>query len=212
LGYDDDMLSIENLACIKGGRPLFKGVSFNVGAGELFHIEGENGAGKTSLLRILSGLSRPEFGCVLWNGLDIVDSREVYLDQVLYLGHHPAIKDSLTVLENLRFSIRLSGVDVEEAVLQQILSEVSLSERLHLPARFLSQGQRRRLVLAKLWIQRNKPLWILDEPFTALDVNAIALLVNRLEEHLTAGGSIILTSHQPPEVADGFVRSIGLGR
>lgn len=173
------------------------------------HIQGFNGSGKTSLLRILAGLSNQESGKVLWNGADIRESREDYTANLLYLGHQPAVKDDLTVSENLSVSSRLAGYVSPERDIKAALDTVGLGKRTGLPARVLSQGQRRRLALARLWLDHRR-LWILDEPFTALDVHATALLESRIEQHLKEAGMVVLTTHQLPSISDEFLRVLNL--
>jgi heme exporter protein A len=204
------MLKVDALACQRGGRRLFENLSFMVGPGELVHVQGVNGSGKTSLLRILTGLSMPDVGEVRWMELDIRQSRDSYVAQLLYLGHHPAVKDDLSVEENLQVSSRLAGVDPTAADIGNALEATGLKNRAKLPARVLSQGQRRRLALARLWLDR-RTLWVLDEPFTALDVHAARLLEQRMEQHLSEGGMVVLTSHQRPLIAERYLRILSIG-
>lgn len=204
------MLEVERLACQRGGRWLFRDLDFTLAAGEMLHVQGINGSGKTSLLRILAGLSVPESGRVSWQNVAVEDAREEYVAKLLYLGHQPAVKDDLTVIENLMLTCRLAGTDVSLPGVVSTLETVGLSRWVHSPARILSQGQRRRLALARLWLDV-RPLWILDEPFIALDIEAAALLENRLQSHLAGGGMIILTTHQRPAVAIQCLRMVSLG-
>jgi heme exporter protein A len=203
------MLNVLGIECRRGGRALFSDLTFAIHPGELLHIQGVNGSGKTSLLRILAGLSRQEVGEVRWNGADVRESREDYAASLLYLGHQPAVKDDLTVAENLSVSSRLAGLDLSPRAMSTALDIVGLGKRTGLPARVLSQGQRRRLALARLWLDR-RPLWVLDEPFTALDMHATALLENRLEQHLMEGGMVVLTTHQPPVIGEEYMRVLSL--
>lgn len=203
------MLELVGLACLRGGRRLFEQINFEVGPGELVHLQGANGSGKTSLLRILAGLSSPDAGEVRWRGEDIRKTRDAYVAEMLYLGHHPAIKDDLTVHENLLVSSRLAGLDPEAETIRTAIDVVGLAGRATLPARVLSQGQRRRLALARLWLDV-RPLWILDEPFTALDVHATRLLEAKLEEHLSQGGMVMMTTHQPPSISPDYVRTLSV--
>jgi len=145
----------------------------------------------------------------LWHGADIQTSREDYASNIIYIGHQPAIKDDLTVLENLSFSLKLNGVDEDIQQLNEALERVGLLRRKHLPARVLSQGQRRRLSLARLWLDQ-RPLWILDEPFNALDIQANKLLEDHLQQHLLAGGMCILTSHHTPKIEKKFLKVVSL--
>lgn len=203
------MLTVLGLECRRGGRPLFRDLTFSVRPGELLHIQGANGSGKTSLLRILAGLSRQEDGAVRWHGADIRESREDYAASLLYLGHQPAVKDDLTVAENLAVVSQLAGLQPSREAMAIALEQVGLQRRTGLPARVLSQGQRRRLALARLWLDP-RPLWILDEPFTALDIHAAALLEFRLEQHLETGGMVVLTTHQPPSIRADYLRILSL--
>lgn len=204
------MLQIDALSCQRGGRRLFDRLSLVLEPGELVHLQGANGSGKTSLLRILAGLSIPASGVVRWNGVDIRECWDDYVSQLLYLGHQPAVKDDLTVQENLRVNCRLAGHEPAAPSLHAALEATGLLGRANLPARVLSQGQRRRLALSRLWLE-NRRLWILDEPFTALDVNATRILERRLESHLAAGGMVILTTHQQPDIAEEYLRILGVG-
>lgn len=203
------MLELIGLACQRGGRNLFQQLDFVAQAGELVHVQGANGSGKTSLLRILTGLASPAAGEVRWRGLNIHDARDAYVAEMLYLGHQPAIKDDLTARENLVVSSRLSGLHPSRDQLLAALEAVGLGGRAQLPARVLSQGQRRRLALARLWLD-TRPLWILDEPFTALDVHATSMLEERLTRHLVQGGTVVLTTHQPPVIPQALLRILAM--
>jgi heme exporter protein A len=203
------MLEVRGLECLRGGRRLFGDLTFKVCPGELLHVQGTNGSGKTSLLRILAGLSRPDDGEVLWQTAGIGESGDEYVSKLLYLGHHPAVKDDLTVIENLLISSRIAALDPAHEEFRSALEKTGLGKHTGLPARVLSQGQRRRLALARLWLD-DKPLWILDEPFTALDVQATALLEGRLGEHLTRGGMVVLTTHQRPDIDEARLRVLRL--
>jgi heme exporter protein A len=159
-------------------------------------VLGANGSGKTSLLRLLCGLARPESGVVSWNGRDVRQSRDAFNADLLYAGHAPAIKDDLTALENLRFGLAQSGITATQARAQTALTQFGLDASGGVMARALSQGQRRRVGLARLALAASKPLWILDEPFTALDREATQLVQTHLEAQLQRGGSVVFTSHQ----------------
>lgn len=202
------MLYANDLACVKGDRPLFRGLSLRVAPGRMLRVAGPNGYGKTSLLRILCGLSHPESGEIRWNDVSIREDRESYHRDLLYLGHAAALNDLLTPLENLRFTCSAGGDHVDEDACIDALVRIGLAQQLDLPARVLSQGQRRRVGLARLFIESERKLWILDEPFTALDVAAVADLATTLSDHCAAGGMVVLTTHQdapfatPPEVLD----------
>ena len=193
------MLTARGLSCVRGERPLFSGIGLDLAPGEWLHVRGENGAGKTSLLRILCGLSPPAGGEILWND---EPAREDFRRDLLYLGHHGAVKEELTPLENLRLSAALDGRDLPEAEALSALVRFGLRGREELPVRVLSQGQKRRVLLARL-VTRKARIWILDEPFTALDVKAVDMLSGLISEHLAGGGMAILTSHQPLPIPHG---------
>ena len=189
------MLTAQGLACLRGDRLLFKDLGFVLEAGSLLYVLGENGSGKSSLLRMLCGLLMPEQGEILWAGKSIKSHAEQYLPNLKYLGHLNGLKDDLTALENLQMGARIAGQDVTAAAALAALTAIGIARCANLPVRVLSQGQKRRVALAALWLSRS-PLWILDEPFAALDVAATEVLAARISEHLAAGGMTILTSHQ----------------
>lgn len=190
------MLEVESLACLKGDRLLFRDLALRLQAGELVRIAGPNGVGKTSLLRLVTGLALPEAGEIRWRGESIRREREAFHRELLYLGHAPAINDLLSPLENLRFACAAAGDDVDAETCMQALVRIGLENQLDLPARVLSQGQRRRVSLARLFLSGQRALWVLDEPFTALDVKAVADLAQALSDHCAAGGMVMLTTHQ----------------
>ena len=190
------MLEVSNLACSRGDHPLFSGLSFQLEAGELMQVQGENGKGKTSLLRTLCGFMQPEAGEIRWRGGNIADLGEDYCAELLYLGHHNAIKDELNALENLQISCGLAGVELDEKEAVIALRRIGLKGRELLPVRVLSQGQRRSVALARMLVSR-APLWVLDEPLTALDVGVVGMIQGLLGEHLVRGGMVIFTTHQP---------------
>ena len=189
------MLTAQGLACVRGDRLLFKDLGFALEAGSLLYVLGENGSGKSSLLRMLCGLLMPEQGEILWAGKSIKSHAEQYLPNLKYLGHLNGLKEDLTALENLQMSARIAGQDVTATAAIAALSAIGIARCANLPVRVLSQGQKRRVALAALWLSRS-PLWILDEPFAALDVAATEVLAARISEHLAAGGMTVLTSHQ----------------
>ncbi|MCX8085582.1 MAG: cytochrome c biogenesis heme-transporting ATPase CcmA [Rhodocyclaceae bacterium] len=201
------MLTARHLACVRGERRLFSGLDFAVGAGQWLHVQGENGAGKTSLLRILAGLAPPAAGEILWHGEPIGRLGEDYRRELLFLGHHSAVKEELTPLENLLFAARLDECALSEAAALKALARFGLKGREALPVRFLSAGQKRRVLLARLAVRQAR-LWILDEPFTALDVKAVDMLSALIVEHVEGGGIAILTSHQTIPLPGGQVLKI----
>lgn len=190
------MLEIRQLACLRGERLLFRNLEFSVAAGELLRIVGANGIGKTSLLRMLCGLVMPEAGEVRWRGDAIASVREDFHRRLLYLGHAAAFNDLLTPLENLRFACRVGGDLAGEDDCQRALERIGLAAQMDLPCRVLSQGQRRRVGLARLFLAGHRPIWMLDEPFNALDVAAVADLAACVDAHCAAGGRVLLTTHQ----------------
>ncbi len=204
------MLESIDLTCVRGDRTLFSGLNFNIQPGELLHLKGHNGSGKTSLLRILSGLMLQAEGEVRWNGENIRKLRDEFQKDLLYIGHLPGIKGDLTALENLRVNNALGGNSISEDSAWKALGKIGLKGREDLPARVLSQGQQRRVALSRMLVS-NAKLWILDEPFTALDVKAVAMLQNVLEDHIKNDGMIILTTHQEFSVSNVEVRMLHLG-
>lgn len=204
------MLEADNLECIRGERRLFHGVGFCLEEGELLFLQGRNGAGKTTLLRMLCGLSQPEAGEIRWKGNNIRRLAEEFRAELCYLGHLNAIKEELTPLENLLASARLAGETLSEDDALDALEQVGLIGREDLACRYLSQGQKRRVALARL-VKERRPLWILDEPFVALDVNAVAWLAGIIGGHLQRGGLAVMTTHQPVEIPAGTVHQLRLG-
>jgi heme exporter protein A len=188
------VLEAADLECQRGGRVLFRGLSLAAAPGELLRIAGPNGAGKTSLLRILCGLLTPAAGEVRWKGEPIGALREDYARHLVYLGHAPAVKDDLTAAENLEIACRVAGLETTRRALAEALERFGVPEGPLLKR--LSQGQRRRAALARLALSAEVPLWLLDEPLTALDARAAASLESMLAEHAARGGAVVFTSHQ----------------
>ncbi|OGS90813.1 MAG: heme ABC transporter ATP-binding protein CcmA [Gallionellales bacterium GWA2_60_18] len=203
------MLEVSNLACSRGDHRLFSGLSFTLHPGQIMQVQGANGSGKTSLLRTLCGFLMPDEGTVSWCGGDIREQDDEYHAAMLYLGHSNAIKDELSALENLRISTGLSGGELNEKDAVAALRRMGLRGRERLPCKALSQGQRRRVALARLLVSDAR-LWILDEPLTALDVGAVAMIEEMIAEHLARQGAVIFTTHQPMQVAGTEMRSLSL--
>lgn len=201
------MLTATGLSCVRGERRLFAGLDLMVGPGEWLHVQGENGAGKTSLLRMLASLSPPADGEILWRGEPIRTLGEDYRRALLFLGHHGAVKEDLTPFENLMLAAQLDGAPLDEITSLKALARFGLRGREDLAVRFLSAGQKRRVLLARLAV-RNAALWILDEPFTALDTKAVDMLSELIEEHLAQGGMTILTSHQSMPLPNGRILNL----
>jgi len=183
---------------------LFSGLELSAQAGEWLHVRGANGSGKTSLLRLLAGLSQPAEGEVQWNGEPIEREAQAYRRDMLFLGHHGAVKEELTGAENLELASELDGAELPQAEALSALRRFGLNGREDLPVRFLSAGQKRRVLLARL-VTRKAKLWILDEPFTALDTKAVAMLGSLVTEHIAQGGTAVITSHQAVDIPGGKV-------
>ncbi len=201
------MLETTALACERGGLRLFAGLAFTVAPGGLLRVRGANGSGKTTLLRTLAGLTRPAAGAVRWRGNPI---DEEFRREMLFLGHAPAVKDELTVAENLIFSARLSGLNFSEVNIKNALEQLGIARLADLPARYLSQGQRKRAALARLALSASIPLWLLDEPLAALDSAGIGQVSALCAAHLASGGMLVLTSHQDVAIASAAAQSIEL--
>lgn len=190
------MLTANGLACERGERLLFRDLGFELGRGEALLVVGGNGRGKTSLLRILCGLSAPVAGVVRWRGDPLNKAHEQYGREMAYLGHANGIKDDLTPMENLRIAAALNGRELDSGTATAALEQVGLSRCMDFPARVLSFGQRRRVALAGL-MTAGALLWILDEPLTGLDVEGVAMVERMIRDHVMAGGLAIMTTHQP---------------
>ncbi|KDB77622.1 heme ABC exporter, ATP-binding protein CcmA [Bordetella bronchiseptica CA90 BB1334] len=189
------MLEAMDLGCMRAERPLFKALALHVAPGECLFVRGRNGSGKTSLLRILAGLTRPARGKVLWQGLGISQPGSGYRGQFFYVGHADGLNGELSAAENLRALQSASGDAHRPAAIACALRDTGLEGKEHLPVRALSAGQKRRAALARL-LATFRPLWILDEPVTALDATAHAWLARAMDRHLREGGAIVATSHQ----------------
>jgi heme exporter protein A len=205
------MIEAVDLTCERGERLLFSGLSFSAENGTLLRVAGPNGTGKTSLLRMMCGLLEPTGGEIRWKGGNIRKLREEYWKDLAYIGHLNGVKDDLTVRENLRVSVRVAGRSATEAQLAQALDAVGLAGFEDTMARFLSQGQRRRVALARLYVSEAVPLWILDEPFTALDVRGVAHLSALIARHIENGGTVVLTTHQEVPVDAARRKRVDLG-
>lgn len=194
------MLSVSDLSCVRGDKRLFAGVSFSLKAGEWLHLQGDNGTGKTSLLRIVCGLAHANNGSIAWQGQDISEDADAYRADLAYLGHNLALKDELSALENLQADAAIAGRSLDRTQAMAALARLGLRGREHLPVRVLSQGQKRRAALARL-IASKAILWVLDEPFVALDTHAQAVLASIISDHVASGGMALFTSHQAVDMA-----------
>jgi heme exporter protein A len=203
------MLEIQSLECVRDDRQLFGDLSFSLSEAEVLQIEGPNGSGKTSLLRIVCGLRLPEAGQVLWHGEPISSNRDDYYANMVYIGHLSCIKGDLTVMENVRSLLDTRSLTVTNATIEDALAKVGLVSYEDVPGKALSSGQRRRILLAFVELSGAK-LWILDEPLTALDVQGVALMESMILEHRQAGGSIVFTTHHGMQL-DCEMRSVRLG-
>ena len=188
-------LQVQQASVQRAGRQLFVPVSFQLQASQAMHLQGDNGSGKTSLLRGLCGLSPLSQGQVLWNGQPVQEAREGFLRDVFYLGHALGLKDELTALENLQTTAAMAGQVLHQQEAEQALGAQGLANRMHLPLRVLSQGQKRRVALARLQVSKAR-LWLLDEPMVALDSAAQHTLIEFLRTHTAQGGMLLFTSHQ----------------
>jgi heme exporter protein A len=204
------MLEVEDLSCRRGDRTLFTGLSFTLAGHTLLHVRGRNGSGKTTLLRALCGLLRPDHGSIRWRGEPIGELADDYNRELLYFGHLNGIKADLTGLENLRVAATLDQDPAADHQIDAALARIGLAGFEDLPTRMLSQGQKKRVALARLILSK-APLWILDEPFTALDVEAVALLEALIAEHVAGGGAVVLTTHQEVALTRGEIRRLELG-
>ena len=204
LSLNPPSLRANALTCVRGERTLFTGLDLEVSAGEWLHVRGENGIGKTSLLRLLSGLTKPAAGEIFWNEQLISADPSEYHRNLLFLGHRDSLKEDLTALENLSIATALDGIAVTEDEILLALHRFGLRGREDLPVNCLSAGQKRRVLLARLLLRQAK-LWILDEPFNALDVRAVEMLSELILEHIASGGMAIMTSHQEIPMPNGRV-------
>ncbi len=198
------------LAAIRGDRSLFADLSFELAAGELLYVNGPNGSGKTTLLRMLCGLVLPAAGKVTWDGDDIHALGDSFRAELAWCGHHNAIKEDLTGLENLRIGACLAGLATGEPEALAALERMGMRGFENLPTKVLSQGQKRRVAVARLLLSRAR-LWVLDEPFTALDITAVGVLQATIRGHLERGGMVVLTTHQQVAIDASTVKQIRMG-
>ena len=204
------VLRAHDLKCVKGSTELFSNIHFQIESGEALVVEGSNGSGKTSLLRILCGFNYPAEGEISWCGKTI-DGHEDYQQQISYIGHASGVKLDLTVLENLMFAQRLVGSDRDESEVKDIIRSVGLFKQRNVLSRKLSAGQKRRVALARLQLEERK-LWILDEPLTALDKDFVSEFENVLKKHLEDNGMLVVTTHRELILPDALTKRISLSK
>jgi heme exporter protein A len=192
-------LSFSKLGCSRGGRQLFQGIDCVLESGCWLYVTGANGAGKTSLLRMVCGLAPIESGDICWSGTPIHDQHHAYRQDLCYLGHLNALQESMTVNENLVFAAALTGTAPDATQTQEVLAHFGLAGRGQQLVRHLSQGQKRRVALSRLALSQAR-LWVLDEPFVAMDEAGVRLLADLIAAHLAKGGLAVLTSHQHVDI------------
>ena len=195
-------LRLESITCVRGDRTLFEELNLEIKPGSILRISGDNGSGKSSLLRILCGLLTPHAGKVFWGSDPITEDRDQFHGELIYLGHIPALKADFSAIENLMSLALLGGQSISNEDAMNALREAGLDRQAHRFIRTLSQGQKQRIALSCLLLPQPKSIWILDEPFNALDRDANRALQNLLINHVNRGGIVALSSHQDLQIDD----------
>lgn len=203
------MLEATALGCVRGDRRLFSDVNFALGPGSYLQVQGPNGSGKTSLLRMICGLLAPAEGEIRWQGANIHSLGEEYFTSLTYVGHRNGLKEELTPEENLRFTSGLAGIEVSREKARSTLATMGLAGREYLPARLLSEGQRRRTALTRLLICKTS-VWVLDEVVTSLDSSAVRFVTSLIEDHLNKGGIAVVATHHELDLAAGAYQRLDL--
>lgn len=203
------MLEVQGLTCFRQDRCLFADLDFTLSAGDICQIEGPNGAGKSTLLRALLGLFRPDEGEILWQNQSVAKQQELFFQDVLYLGHKFAISADLTPMQNLMSWSQLHPTNSQD--FEFALQQVGLAELQDIPCHSLSAGQHRRVALARLWLSAAK-LWVLDEPFTAIDKAGVKMLQQKFQQHMAQGGIILITTHQDLSLQFETLKTVSLGQ
>ena len=193
-----DKLSADNLTLIRGERCLFEGLGFSLGSGELLLLEGRNGCGKTSLMRAIAGMLSLESGEVLWNDVAVLKQRQTFHGALVWLAHRTGLKGDLNMVENLQFEAALRAQSHRDH--EEVFARLGIERLRRLPLRSLSAGQQRRVALARMLLA-DVPLWLMDEPFTNLDREGRALVMQLVEEHLAGGGLCVMAAHQDVEIS-----------
>jgi len=203
----DDLLTMsvfsgENMLCVRGGRVVFEGLDFSLRSGGALVLTGPNGSGKSSLLRMMAGLLKPGAGRLSWDGEPVAEDREAHNGRIHYIGHHDAVKSVLTVSENIRFWVRVrAGAKGFDGDIGKALEIFDIEKLRDAPGRFLSAGQKRRVNLCRL-AAAPAPVWLLDEPWTALDKATVERLANLMAEHRADGGMVVLSTHLDIDIGD----------
>ncbi|WP_394251789.1 cytochrome c biogenesis heme-transporting ATPase CcmA [Vibrio profundi] len=205
------MLEVSNLTAIRDERVLFESLSFQLQSGDLVQVEGRNGTGKTTLLRIIAGLGDRDEGSISWNGESIESNRDAYHQDLLFLGHQTGVKRELSAYENLHFYQSIHNSTTTKEDIYYALTQVGLAGREDVPAGQLSAGQHRRVALARLWLSK-QPIWILDEPLTAIDKQGVKVLESLFMKHAENGGIVLLTTHQDMFADSPKLKKIKLGQ